>query len=151
VNKNEPKPEGRAPACPKQLDAQARGIWKQVVEQLTPLGLIAITDAALLSTYSQTYSLWLTLTAELKHYGAFIQVPVIEKSGEVLRDFNGNVITTPVKNPRLPEMRLLAHQLRIMASELGMTPTARARLSVPKKDEDEMSDWVKRANSLASG
>ena len=136
----EPKPEKKAPVKPHQLDALAKRIWIRVVKQLEPLGLIAVTDDALLSAYCQTYSTWLTMCGELKRDGAFVNLPVIV-NGEVVLDANGNTLTEPVKNPRLVEMRLLATQLRYMAAEFGMTPTARARLEVPEKEEDEMKAW----------
>ena len=144
INKSEPKPERKAPLCPPHLDEQAKQIWKDTVAVLQPLGLIAITDVALLALYSQTYSIWLTLTAELKRDGAFIMVPCTDKTGEPLRDFNDKVIMEPIKNPRMSEMRLLAAQLRLMASDFGMTPSARARLSVPEKSDDPMTAWENR-------
>ena len=148
--KNEPKPAKKPPTCPNQLDAQAKKIWKKTAAVLLPLGLISSIDDAILVMYCQTFSIYLDIISDIKRDGAFIDIPVKDKSGEVLRDFNSNIITEPVKNPRLTEFRLLGHQLRIQSAELGMTPTARAHLSVPESDEDEMAGWEKRGESNAS-
>lgn len=140
VNANEPKPGKRAPSCPSHLDTQAKRIWNKVCKQLLPLGLISEIDEAILALYCQTYSTWLTLTHELKRDGAFIQVPVRDNKGELVRDFNDNVIFEPIKNPRIVEIRLHTAQIKTLAAEIGMTATSRARIQVPmdSDEEDEM-------------
>lgn len=152
VNKNEPKPAERAPSCPSHLDTQAKRIWGKVVKQLLPLGLVTEIDEAILALYCQTYSTWLTLTQELKRDGAFINIPVRERTGELVKDFNGNVITEPIKNPRVVEIRLHTAQLKSLAAEIGLTATSRARIQVPMDgdEEDEMKEFMAGKTASAS-
>lgn len=150
INENEPKPKGKAPECPPQLDATARRIWNSTVKKLNTLGLITELDEALMANYCQSYSYWLQLTKDVKKEGQFKDVPILDKeTGEPVGYVDGKPITETVKNPKVVEARLLLVHIRAVASEFGMSPSSRAKLSIEPPEEDEMKEFLSRNNRQA--
>lgn len=58
INKNEPKPQAKAPSCPAHLDKEAKAEWRRISKQLLQLGLLTEVDRAALAAYCQAWSRW---------------------------------------------------------------------------------------------
>lgn len=128
LNPNEPKPEKKAPSCPKWLDAEAKKEWKRLAPQMEKLGILTEADRAAFASYCQAYSRW-------KDAEEFIT-----RSG-----------TTIFKTPSgywqmLPQVSISQTYNKIMtrlATEFGLTPSSRSRIIAGEsidKSADEMED-----------
>lgn len=115
ANKNsEPLPTG-VPTCPKHLDKVARAEWKRISVELITLGLLTNIDRAALAGYCSAWSRWIHAEEQVKRFGAVIKSP---KSGY------------PIQNPYLGIAHTSLDFIRKWASEFGLTPASRTRLSV---------------------
>ena len=114
LNKHEPKPTG-TPSCPPHLDSGAKKEWKRVSKELTTLGLLTTVDRAALAAYCAAYSRWAAAELSIQKFGAVIKSP---KSG------------FPIQNPYVSVSNTALDLMRKFASEFGMTPVSRTRLSV---------------------
>lgn len=125
VNRHEPQPDSTMPPRPAELNEAAVAIWDHVAGELHGMGLLTAIDDAVLVTYCQSYATYLQLIRDVEVEG--ITVTHVQKNG-----VEENKI-----NPKQVEARLLGAQLRAMASEYGLTPSARARLEIKPPNEEE--------------
>ncbi|MGA8028357.1 MAG: phage terminase small subunit P27 family [Bryobacteraceae bacterium] len=112
-------PDG-IPECPDHLTSEAKSEWCRIAGQLHEIGILTTLDRTALAVYCQTWARW--TEAELR----------IQEQGLLVKSPNGYEI----QNPYLPIANKALEQLKAFLAELGMTPTARTRLSVqpaPKK------------------
>ena len=130
LNDKEPKPKSKAPRCPAWLGEEAKKEWRNMVKKLEPLGLITEIDHATLEAYCVAYGRW--AEAEQK----------VLNEGTLYKTEKGNVITSP----RLWVANKAMEQMQKLASEFGMTPSARSRIKVekPKEEENPMDAFLKR-------
>jgi P27 family predicted phage terminase small subunit len=128
LNESEPQPGG-IPTCPKSLDKAARAEWKRVSKELVAIGLLTSVDRAVLASYCQAWSRWTQATE------AFNTKPVL-----VVATKTGY----PIQNPLIGIINTAADQMRKLAAELGLSPSARSRLSVepPAKPGDMFSAFM---------
>lgn len=105
---------------PPWLDALAVTVWERVVDAVNP-ALFARWDEDLLGGYCQHMS------------NAIAASKVVQKKG--LTDDRGN------KRPEVNIFRDSLHNARLIASELGLTPAARAKGILPHEQEEESGDW----------
>lgn len=105
------------PRCPDHLDAVARKEWRRLARPLFDAGILTVADRAAFAAYCQSYSKWVEAELKRRETPALIKTP----SGYVQQS---------------PWISIANKQLELMGrymSELGITPTARARL----RTEDE--------------
>jgi len=122
INRNEPKPTPIAPKCPKHLGKEAKKQWKLLAPELERIGLLTKIDGATFAAACQAYDRWVQAEKWIQKTGFFNKTP------------NGSVQISPA----LSIANRAMDQLRKFCSELGMTPTSRARISIkPESDEDE--------------
>jgi len=114
VNKSEPKFSG-VPTCPKHLDKAARAEWKRVSAELSICGLLTTVDRAALAAYCSAWSRWVAAEEQIAAQGLVIISP---KSGY------------PVQNPYVGIANTSLDIMRKFATEFGMTPSSRSRISV---------------------
>jgi P27 family predicted phage terminase small subunit len=106
------QPVGGIPACPQQLDDEARREWRKVSKELFSLGLLTKIDKAALSGYCQAWSDWVEALDKLK------------VEGKVFKSPNGY----PVLSPWISIASKANEQMRAYLSEFGMSPATRARV-----------------------
>lgn len=129
INRNEPKPTG-TPTCPKHLDKAARVEWKRISVDLSRLGLLTSVDRAALAAYCAAWSRWITAEENVQKFGAVIKSP---KSGY------------PVQNPYVGIANTSLQLMHRFATEFGLTPSSRVRLSVdaaPPSSGDAFTDFM---------
>ncbi len=113
----EPCPPEKRPPCPKHLDKLARKEWNRAIGILEDIGLITELDMATLAGYCQAYSEWAAATMAVPDKG-----PVwVDKQG------------IPHMNPWLRVAREAFDRMMKNAVLIGMSPSSRASLKVPKK------------------
>ena len=58
LNTSEPKPNKKAPACPKWLEPEAKKEWRRLAKQMEAIGILTEVDMAAFAGYCQAYARW---------------------------------------------------------------------------------------------
>jgi P27 family predicted phage terminase small subunit len=128
LNKAEPKPRAVMPDPPAHLCPVGVKAWHRVSDGLHYMGVLGDVDRDALAAYCTSYALW------KKAWDAINEATNEDlSSGLIIKTTNGNVI----QNPLVGIANKAAADMVKYASEFGMTPSARARLSVGPKDKPE--------------
>ena len=109
LDTNEPTPDIVIPNCPNHLSELGKLEWYRITKEFKKLGLISEIDMAGVASYCQLYGRWVELENAINE--------------------EDNIIAGRI-NPKIVESRLTLQQLRSYLTEFGMTPSARARLSI---------------------
>lgn len=126
LNREEPRPPSTMPRCPSHLTGEARAEWRRVARTLYELGLLTGVDRAALAVYCQAWARWVKAEGQ------------VAKHGEVVKTAAGNVM----QNPYLSIANRAMRQMRDMARELGMTPSARSQIRVAPPEEPSLADLL---------
>jgi len=103
------------PRCPPHLTDVARKEWRRLAKPLHDMGVLSVTDRAALAAYCQSWARWVEAEEHLQKGPPLIKAP----SGYVQQS---------------PWLGIANKQLEIMGrfmAELGLSPSARARLRLP--------------------
>jgi P27 family predicted phage terminase small subunit len=123
INRNEPKPSDALPVCPPWLDDDARKVWDYTLTELKTMRLATRADRDALAAYCTFVVQFERMTRLVNTTGALIKG---RKDGVV-------------KNPAAQLQRDAAQMMARYAAEFGLTPRARAEITVtPDKSEDEL-------------
>ena len=128
LNKNEPKPLKKAPACPKSLCAEAKKEWRRLCKELEQMGVLTNLDMGVFATYCDAYAKWKEANDFLNERGLFYITP----SGY------------PQQFPQVSIAQNYAKLMNRCAEELGLTPSARSRLIAGNGygEQDEMAELL---------
>lgn len=134
INRNEPRPDSKAPGMPTWFSNEARAEWRRVVPELERLGLSAKVDRAALAAYCESWATFVAAEQLIHKHGL-----VIMRISEInATDIDGNPIeihVTPAKNPAVIIARDAAAAVRGFCAEFGLTPSARTRLQMPEPED----------------
>lgn len=112
LNENEPRPERKAPACPKWLDKDARKEWHRLSKKMEALGVLTEVDMAAFAGYCQSYARWKEAEEFISQHGSIVRTP----SGYWQQVPQVSIAQTYMK------------QMGKFATEFGLTPASRSRL-----------------------
>ena len=131
VNKDEPKPKSEKPKRPEWIDKYANSAWQALVPKLVELGVVTKLDRNLLTRYCQTWSRWRQAEEHIQKHGDVITL--------YQEDEKGNKMVVDIKdNPKLKIAKTLSDQLLKMEVQLGLTPSARSRITVLEKPQEKV-------------
>lgn len=122
------KPKKDKVKPPSWLDPIAKKEFKRIAKELAELDLITNVDVNALAAYCDAYSEYIRCTEIIREEG--LMVEYTNKAAE----------TNKVPHPLLTKKKQLHEQMRSIAIEFGLTPSARARLAMPKKEEKPKSE-----------
>jgi len=108
LNPDEPQPPAWAPAMPRDLAPGAQAVWQRVIETQAP-GVILAAHADVLRLYCDAVVRYTDYAARLA------------RSGPLIRGARGQEL---VRNPLVAMVRDAADQVRVLARELGLTPSS---------------------------
>jgi P27 family predicted phage terminase small subunit len=117
------KPKSDNVRPPSWLDPAARREFKRIANELQQLDLITNVDINALAVYCDAYSEYIKCTK------------IVQEEGLMVEYTNKAAETNKVPHPLLTKKKQLHEQMRSLAIEFGLTPSARASLSKPKKEE----------------
>lgn len=124
LNTSEPKPNKKAPACPKWLEPEAKKEWRRLAKQMEAIGILTEVDMAAFAGYCQAYARW--------------------KEAEEFITQHGTIVKTPSGYwQQVPQVSIAQQNLKIMqsfCSEFGLTPATRARIIAGGASEDGASE-----------
>ncbi len=113
-NTKEPQPTVCIPKPPKHISRLAKREWRRVTPHLEQLGILSEIDSTALAAYCQSYSRWVSAEKKLALYGEIVKSP------------NGY----PIQSPYLAVSNTALKFMRDFATEFGMTPSSRSRVSI---------------------
>lgn len=123
LRKSEPKPRATRPTCPAWMSVEAKREWKIALRELDHMKLVAASDRAALVTLVQ---------AIVMHRRAS---ELVDKGGILIKSRDGGL----VKNPAAQVVRDTATTILRVSEQYRLTPSARARMSMPQPEEDEIA------------
>jgi P27 family predicted phage terminase small subunit len=127
-----PQPDDRIPTCPHWLEEAAKVEWMRVAPELNRLGLLTRVDRAALAAYCQSYARW--QAAET----------ILSSEGITCEYTNKNGSTNTTLRPEVLVAKQYLQFLRAFCSEFGLTPSSRARMVLPKDEEDDEENDFRR-------
>lgn len=134
LNKNEPEPPNGDAVCPRSLSKDAKPVWKRLAPQLMAMGVLAIIDTDVLARYCEVWVQWRKAT------------DAIASEGMTLDGRQRAVVKIA---------REAGAEMTRLETCLGMSPSARASLSVaPKKsgkDEESLEDFIASKPRIVKG
>lgn len=119
--RTEPKPLLIAPECPKELSPKAKEIWNRFYPEMERMGILAYIDEMAFAGLCQNYAIYLGTEKFL------------EENGRVMRTRSGAIKARP-------EVAIANNALNFVkafASEFGLTPSSRGRISLPGEELDD--------------
>ena len=130
LNTSEPKPNKKAPACPKWLEPEAKKEWRRLAKQMEAIGILTEVDMAAFAGYCQAYARW--------------------KEAEEFITQHGTIVKTPSGYwQQVPQVSIAQTYLKIMnkfAEQFGLTPSSRSRIIAsdggPADATDEMENLL---------
>jgi P27 family predicted phage terminase small subunit len=120
LKKELPKPGPGIPTCPTWLSVAAKREWKRLTPELARMGLLSKLDRNMLAGYCSAYALWQQAQEVLNQQGTVYVSP------------KGKLET----RPEVEIARTTGEMMQGFANELGLTPTSRARMNLPKENEE---------------
>ena len=129
LNNSEPKPDQKAPSCPKWLEPEAKKEWRRLAKQMEALGILTEVDMAAFAGYCQAYARW--------------------KEAEEFITQHGTIVRTPSGYwQQVPQVSIAQTYLKVMnrfAEQFGLTPASRSRIVADNAASgvvDEMEDLL---------
>jgi len=131
----EPEPSGKMPECPDWLDADAHAEWNRVLVELEGMGIVGATDYAVLVGYCESWSQYKQAVEMLARTGP-LHKP--RNDGEVRR------------SPMVFILKDAREAMLKFARELGLSPAARASVSVASggDDDDPLAALLRKRGAL---
>lgn len=130
LNTSEPKPNKKAPACPKWLEPEAKKEWRRLAKQMEAIGILTEVDMAAFAGYCQAYARWKEAEEFITQHGIIVKTP----SGYW---------------QQVPQVSIAQTYLKIMnkfAEQFGLTPSSRSRIIAsdggPADAADEMENLL---------
>jgi len=121
ASKRRPSPREPVPRPPSNLNTAGKAEWRRVANALHALGMLTKLDRGLLTAYCDSWSMYVEAR---KH---------INRSGYTEVTDNGNLIQSPWVG--------IANRAKVdftrYAAQLGLDPTARARLGIGEGEQGE--------------
>ena len=117
-----------APDAPDSVQADAIALqeWHRIVPELVRLNLLSVADMGALAGYCQAFSLWQQASASVQSDGILLSGPLGKR-----------------KNPAVGIMLDAWKQVRAFASEFGLSPASRSKVShVSSENPDQVEEWL---------
>lgn len=135
LNDAEPQPKAARPKIPAHLTRAERYQWARVMRIMFPTGVITEAEADLLAVYCQAYARWVEASEQLR---PVVGVDGFRTGGLIVLNAAG----TPMRNPLLKVIDDAERTMMRCQTELGMSPSARARLSVGAQVGDALDRFL---------
>ena len=127
INHAEPKPSGM-PRMPVDMPVDAKKVWRRIVRDYGPTGVLTAADADVLRAYCEAFVRYTKSAALLEETGPLVSGA---RQGEL------------VKNPLHQVVRDNATLMRALGHDIGLSPAARTGLhAAPAAVEDPVETFL---------
>lgn len=130
-NEKKLRPKADKIKPPKWLSKEARKEFKRLAKELAEIKLLTNVDVDLLAAYCDAYVDYQRCTE------------IIAAEGLMVEYTNKAAETNKVPHPLLTKKKQLFEQMKAIAAEFGLTPSARAKLALPREEEKEPTEFDK--------
>lgn len=130
INKNEPKPLPGSPEIPTHLSDDARVEWARLCTELAGMGLLSSADRGVIACLAQAWADWIEAMEEIKKSGRFTKCETVD--GRTYWDYS------PWNN----QEKKAKTEILKFSVELGLTPSARSRISTVDRDSGDSLDAI---------
>lgn len=127
------------PTPPQFLDSVALEEWGRLAIGLNAVGVLSFVDMGVMAAYCDSFSTWYRATQLLNGIRS-------QSDGELLSLVQVDGDGIMYKNPLLLQAEKAKSEMIKYASELGMTPVARARIAVINQKQTSEFDGLLGAN-----
>ena len=127
TNPREPKPTGTLSTPPEYMSDGAKQAWQYAVEN-SPPGLLSALDGAVLERWANCSGMYREALAKINRSG--VSGMLIKTPSGILR-----------RSPLMDVIRDLALEMKGYESEMGFTPAARSRVSMPMNAPRDSDPW----------
>ena len=134
INTAEPEPAANAPVMPADMDAAAQAVWTRVMREFGQADIIRAADQDVLRIYCE---------AVARYEGA---ARTLAASSPLIRGARSGDL---VKNPLHQIVRDNADLVRVLARELGLSPSARAGLRAAAQPTNPLLEYLGRGRRSA--
>ena len=117
------------PAPPLALDDYALEEWGRLAIGLNAVGVLSFVDMGVMAAYCDSFSTWIRATELLNEIRS-------QPNGKLLSLIQVNDQGIMVKNPLVDRAEKAKAEMIKYAVELGMTPVARARISITTQKQE---------------
>jgi P27 family predicted phage terminase small subunit len=138
-NKSAPIADGKPPKMPTWFGKHEKSKWKELVADLTRLGIVATDTREILVAYCTAYGAWMECREQVKKHGLAIEG--LDKEGN----------TTITRNSFVVEMHKFRDQMNKLLPEFGLTPASRQKLSSLKLEEDKDDPFASIMERMGRG
>lgn len=133
LNEREPTPTIKRPPKPRHLTGEAAKEWRRIVPLLLGMRVLSEADRAAVAMYCQAWARWVAAEEQIAALAASDQLVTSTENGY------------PVASPWLSISSNAAKQLKSLAAELGLTPSARSKVTtIAEADQDELGKLLDR-------
>jgi P27 family predicted phage terminase small subunit len=120
---------------PTELNEWAKSLWRSIVDEYLPIGILTNVDVGSLLILCNEYGTYCEADDLIKAQGLEVEENVYSKDGDLIG-------TKKVPNQMLKVRNDAFKNYNSMCSKFGITPSDRARLSAPVKNEqNQFSDF----------
>jgi P27 family predicted phage terminase small subunit len=120
--------------CPGHLGTHGKEWWNWAVRQLEKLGILDAADAKHIELCAETYEDYRMAQEDIDEHGRILSQST--DGGAILR-----------RNPAFTTMEKARVTLRSFYSDLGLTPSARAKFGVADKGDDPLEELFRAARN----
>lgn len=120
---------GFSKVAPSHLGAHGQEWWAMAVKQMDALGILDAADRAIVELAAETFGDYRDAQEDIAQYG------------RLLMDDHGN----QKRNPAFITLEKARVALKSFYSDLGLTPSARAKFGGGEDEDDPMADLLKSA------
>jgi P27 family predicted phage terminase small subunit len=126
------KPKSNRIRPPDWLSDLAKDEFKRIIKEMKDLDVITNVDVDALAIYCDAYATYMECTRIIENEG--FQIEHVNKAGA----------SNMVPHPLLAKKRQFAEQMKSMATEIGLTPSSRARIALPQEKKKDKSSFDER-------
>lgn len=124
-----PQPRSARPVMPSDMSEEAKVVWRRVMREFGAAGVITVADTDTFRAYCEAVAGYVDATTRLAATGLIVR----GQKGEIVR------------NPLVQIQRDYRDGMRLLARELGLTPSARTGLRTEKGETlDPMAEFLAR-------
>ena len=129
--------------APTWLDKQGKNIFEFIKEELLSVELVTNPDIYVMAMYCSWYSQYVVLVKQYKKMQREYKSEYQAK--KKMAEENGDSFHEPSElygNPLSKQMDTCSRNLRAFGSDLGLSPSARAKLAIKMAQDEDDSEWT---------
>lgn len=114
------------PVCPAWVSDEGKAAWKSIIPMLDDMGILAKIDRIALIRYCELWGRWKKASLWVQEHGEVYQIKSDEGEVKSIQQF-----------PQVSIIKSIGEQLSRLETQFGLTPVARAGMTVGGKGKEK--------------